>query len=681
MRLFIAEKPSVAQAIAHVLGINKNENGYIQCGYDKVTWCLGHMFEQVDPDLYMAEDIPHHPIHGKKLWRENDLPIIPKNWILQPYETAKTQLKIIGQLLKEATQIVHAGDPDREGQLLIDDVLEHFDCHHAVLRLWICAQDAISIRRGLAKLKDNNNYRGFGNAAQARRRADWLIGMNLSRAYTLRAHRGGSVALLTVGRVQTPTLAMVVERDRAIAAFKSAPYHLIKAVFKHGETLFLGHWCAQDRQHGFDDQGRFVDTDQADRLIALMTNHVAQVVDCQQVLKIKPPPCVVSLSDLTLIGSDQFGLSAEAVLESCQSLYEKHKLISYPRTDCCYLPESQHADAPHILDALKCVCPDFAHLIDRANPSLKSKTWDDTKLTAHHGIVPTMHKGNIMTLSDQERSIYHLIVRSYVAQFYLPHEYCTTSAVIDVAGERFEANARVVTCSGWYEVYTEPKEDDHNEDQEYKTLPLMKQGDAVQCIKVLRQDLKTKPPRQFTEGTLVRAMKTIHQLVTDPAQKKLLREGDGIGTSATRASIISELKQHQFLESKDKYIVSTTLGSTLIDGLPEMLTSPVLTALYERLLFEIEQGTLDVDRFIQKQELFVRDQVAQANKGVLKISGIKSVRQISENYHCLSCGKGLVHKAIQKPKRRFKTNFWSCSGYPLCRQTYPDIKGQPKYTH
>ena len=681
MRLFIAEKPSVAQAIACELGVIKREQGYIQCRRDKVTWCLGHMFEQVNPDLYMAEDVPNHPSSGKKIWRVDELPIIPEKWILQPYETAKTQLEIISQLLKEATQIVHAGDPDREGQLLIDDVLEYFDCCDAVLRLWVYAQDAVSIQRGLSKLKDNKNYVGFGKAAQARRRADWLIGMNLSRAYTLRAHRGGSVALLTVGRVQTPTLALVVERDRAIAAFKSAPYHLIKAVFKHGETLFLSHWCAQDRQHGFDDQGRFVDTNQADRLIDLMTNHGAQVVDCQQILKVKSPPCIFSLSDLTLIASNQFGLSAEAVFENCQSLYEKHKLISYPRTDCCYLPKSQHADAPRVLDALKYVCPDLAYLIDRANPSLQSKTWDDTKLTAHHGIVPTMHKGNIMALSDQEHSIYQLIVRSYVAQFYLPHEYCTTSVVIDVAGERFEANSRVVTCPGWYEVYKEPKEDDHDEDQEYKTLPLMKQGDAMQCVKVLRQDLKTKPPRQFTEGTLVQAMKTIHQFVTDPAQKKLLRDVDGIGTSATRANILSELKQHQFLELKGKYVVSTILGRTLIDALPEVVTSPVLTAIYERLLFDIEQGMLDVDRFVQTQEVFICDQVAQANNGVLKISGVKSVRQISENYHCLSCGKGLVHKAIQKPKRRFKTNFWSCSGYPLCRQTYPDIKGQPKYTH
>ena len=206
MRLFIAEKPSVAKAIASELGVTKKDNGYLYCGGDKVTWCFGHMLEQVEPDHYLSDDVPRHPQSGKKIWRIQELPIIPQQWIMQPCPNAKEQLAIIGRLLKEATQIVHAGDPDREGQLLIDEVLEYFNCSLPVLRFWVSAQDAVSIQRGLNTLQDNKAYRGFGGAAQARSRADWLIGMNLSRAYTLKAQRGGSLVLLTVGRVQNTHL-------------------------------------------------------------------------------------------------------------------------------------------------------------------------------------------------------------------------------------------------------------------------------------------------------------------------------------------------------------------------------------------------------------------------------------------------------------------------------------------
>jgi DNA topoisomerase-3 len=205
MRLFIAEKPSVAKAIAGELGVTSKGDGFIQCGDDTITWCFGHMLEQADPDAYTPDDVPTSPTTGKKLWRVEELPIIPATWIMKPRADAKQQLAVIGKLLKQASEVVNAGDPDREGQLLVDEVLEHFGSNNPVKRFWVSAQDSVSVQRGLAALKDNSQYHGWGAAAQARGRADWLIGMNLSRAYTLRAGRGGSRALLTVGRVQTPT--------------------------------------------------------------------------------------------------------------------------------------------------------------------------------------------------------------------------------------------------------------------------------------------------------------------------------------------------------------------------------------------------------------------------------------------------------------------------------------------
>lgn len=676
MRLFIAEKPSVAKAIASELGVTGKGDGYIECGQDKITWCFGHMLEQAEPDEYTADDAPRSPTTGKKLWRIEDLPIIPTTWIMRPREDAKQQLAIIGKLLKTASQIVNAGDPDREGQLLIDEVLVHFNSNKPVQRFWVNAQDAVSVQRGLAALKDNATYHGFGAAAQARGRADWLIGMNLSRAFTLRAQRGGSRVLLTVGRVQTPTLAIVVARDREIEAFKAIPFHTIQAHIQHANGTFIARWEAQEEQTGLDTEGRLVDTAVANALTERLNGKPGSIIEYKQEAKKKPHPRAYSLSDITLVASNKFGYSAADVLETCQSLYEA-KLTSYPRTDCNFLPESQHADASHVLAAVKHVNPEFASLIDGADASIKSKTWDDAKITAHHGIIPTMHQGSAEGLSDKERNIYDLIVRAYLAQFYPVYEYMSTIVVVDISDETFRASGQVVTRNGWRDVYIVDDADDDKEATDSQTLPTMQQSDDVQCLKALRNDAKTKPPARFTEGTLQRAMENIHKFVTEAEHKKMLRDGDGIGTSATRASIISELKRREFLETKGKQTISTALGRSLVDALPDVVKSPVLTALYERMLKGIEQGTSELDAFISKQEQFIRDQVTKANSGSVAIAGGKQMAKVSDIHQCKLCDSGLSRRASTKKKGMF---WWGCSNYPSCTQTYLDLKGKPDYS-
>lgn len=414
MRLFIAEKPSVAKAIAAELGITGKSDGFIRCGGDAITWCFGHMLEQAEPDEYLPGDVPVNPATGKKLWRVEDLPVIPATWIMRPRADAKQQLAVIGKLLGEASEVVNAGDPDREGQLLVDEILVHFGNKKPVLRYWASAQDSVSVKRALAALKDNSGYHSWGLAAQARGRADWLIGMNLSRAYTLRAQRGGSRTLLTVGRVQTPTLALVVARDREIEAFRPIPYHAIHVRIQHANGAFLARWEAKEEQGGLDNEGRLVDGSQADALVLALADRSGRIAQYRQEAKQKGHPRAYSLPDITLAASNKYGYTATEVLEACQSLYEQ-KLTSYPRTDCGYLPESQHADAPEVLAAVKQVNPWLAHLVDGADTTIKSKTWDDSKVTAHHGIVPTMHKGSAAGLSDQEKNIYDLIVRVYLA--------------------------------------------------------------------------------------------------------------------------------------------------------------------------------------------------------------------------------------------------------------------------
>lgn len=349
MRLFIAEKPSVAAALGEELGLSAKGEGYIECGRDKITWCFGHMLELAEPDEYTEADVPRNPKTDKKIWRVDELPIIPSTWIIKPKNEAKKQLKIIEQLLKKAGLIVNAGDSDREGQLLIDEILEYFDNQKPVLRLWVSAHDSISLQRGLSSMKDNTHYQGLSRAALSRSRADWLIGMNLSRAYTLSAQRGGSTTLLTVGRVQTPTLALVVAKDREIETFKAKDYHSIKAAFQVGAEAFLAVFHADEQQKGLDVEGRLVDATIANDIINQVTGQSGLISQYAQEPKQKNHPRAYSLSDITLSASQQWGYTALEVLEACQSLYETHKLTSYPRTDSGFLPTSQLSDAPKVL--------------------------------------------------------------------------------------------------------------------------------------------------------------------------------------------------------------------------------------------------------------------------------------------------------------------------------------------
>ena len=612
MRLFIAEKPSVARVIAAELGPVVKQEGHLRVGKDIITWCFGHMLEQAEPDHYTSDQIPRTK-SGKKRWRLQDLPIIPQQWVLLPKKESKKQLSVIGKLLKGAQVIVNAGDPDREGQLLVDEVLNHFKNRKPVQRFWVSAQDAVSIQRGLQRLRQNSDYLGWADAARARQRADWLIGMNLSRAYTLQAQKNaGGRALVTVGRVQTPTLALVVARDREIEAFKPVPYFTLEATLQHNNGAFQAKWQPKETQAGLDSEGRLIDAAIADQIKQRVEHQSGAIVSYQQQLKKAPHPTAFALSDITVLASSKYGLSADEVLKGCQALYETHKLTSYPRTDCGHLPESQHADAPAVLSALKKVNPELSDLIDSCDTRFKSHTWNDKKITAHHGIIPTMHVGNKHRLSANEKKLYELIVRAYIAQFYPYHEYLSTTVKSVVADEVFMARGRVTKVVGWKAVYQEGAVGQDQPKAAQQRIPVMAKGDKVDCTVLKRHDLMTKPPYHFTDGSLIRAMETIHRFVSNPEHKKLLREGDGIGTSATRASIITELKRRGFLVMQGKKVLSSPLGRSVVDSLPAAVTSPVLTALYERMLKGIEQGEAEIAQFMAKQEAFIQKQVIKA---------------------------------------------------------------------
>lgn len=614
MRLFIAEKPSVAKAIVAELGCVTRGDGFITCKDGSVvTWCFGHLLEQAEPDAYLPDDVPRTK-KGSKVWRFEDLPIYPKNWKLLPKNDkgVKKQLATIGKLLKKASLVVHAGDPDREGQLLVDEVLEHFRYTGRVQRFWVSAQDSASIRKGLTNLRDNETFDGMRLAALGRSRADWLLGMNLSRAYTLARQAQGKKELIAVGRVQTSTLALVAKRDVAIRDFKPVPYFVIKARLGGGKP-FTAVWEPEESQAGIDEQKRLVDRCIAAALQQrLKAVGQATVVRCSRTPKKIAQPKAFSLADIQLGASNQFGFSAEKTLNLCQSLYETHKATSYPRTDCSFLPESQYADAKNVLAAIAKTMPPLAGLVAKCDCSIQSPTWNDKKITAHHGIIPTQQAADGSKFSDEERKIYRLIAERYLSNFLPAHEYLACSIELRIATERFSAKGRLVTKPGWKVVTSAADED--KADDEGQALPELKSGLQLPVSGIDCEEERTKPPAAFTEGTLIRAMENIHQAVNDPQSKKFLKEGDGIGTPATRAAIIAELKRKKYLEVKGKKIVATELGLHLLQVVPDVMKNPVLTALFERILREVEAGNVPLDVFIEKQKQLVINELRRLRK-------------------------------------------------------------------
>ena len=390
MRLFIAEKPSLAQAIANGLGAGQKSNGCIEIGSDTVTWCFGHIMQQYEPDEYNE---------NYKKWRMEDLPIVPSVWKLKVAKDSAAQFKIIKELVAKADEIVNAGDPDREGQLLVDEVLEQLGNRKPVKRILLNALDEKSVKQALNNLRDNKDFQGLKNSALGRSRADWLLGMNLSRAYTLRARQAGyENTAISVGRVQTPTMALVVRREAEIENFKPVNYFTVQGIFKHGEEKFSAAWQMPDDLSGLDGEGRLVDRAATDSLLqklgGLPTSQ-GKIYAVQKSEKQEPQRLTYSLADLQVEAGKIYGYSPQQVLDTMQDLYEKRKLTSYPRSDCAYLPENQLADVETILGNLAaCGSAQIGELAQNADTSIRSRVWNDKKISAHHAIIPTRNKAD-----------------------------------------------------------------------------------------------------------------------------------------------------------------------------------------------------------------------------------------------------------------------------------------------
>ena len=500
--------------------------------------------------------------------------------------------------------------------------------------------------------------------------------MNLSRAYTIAARRAGHDRLvLPIGRVKTPTLALVVRREREIENFKPATYYLLDATFRHAKSgeSFRARWKPSEERTPLDPEGRLVDENAARSALASFGAEPqdAKVTRYERKKKEEPPPLPFSLSALQVLAGKRYGYEPQQVLDTAQKLYEE-KLTSYPRSDAEYLPVSQHKDAAKILGNLAALEEsELGAWAKAADAKQKSRAWNDAKISAHHAIIPTTVPVNLARLSAVEKNIYELIARAYIAQFYPNYVYDQTKVEVTYHGELFTASGRTERAAGWRALYRTGKseaEDAEKEDEESAVLPPMKKGDAADYVSADLGTRQTKPPSRFTPATLLQGMKEIHKYVKDEAAKKMLRDVSGIGTEATRASIIEDLIRRKFLHAagKKKVLTPTAEAYLLIDALPDTMTYPDATAIWEDRLHSMAQGEGTPEEFLAGQAAFARDLCAAALTA--KIAGVEGIR-------CPACGHGIMQKRKGK-----HGDFWGCSAFPQCRMTANDVGGRPDFT-
>lgn len=595
MRLFIAEKPSLARAIADVLPKpHQKREGFIQCGeQDYVTWCIGHLLEQAEPEVY-------NPVF--KQWRLEHLPIMPEQWQLIPKNNTQKQLTIVLKLIAQADQLINAGDPDREGQLLVDEVINYANLatekRQQTLRCLINDLNPSAVKKALQKLRHNNDFIPLAISALARSRADWLYGINMTRAYTLYGQRAGYRGVLSVGRVQTPVLGLIVRRDREIENFTPKDFYELQAEISASDDssdTFTALWQpSQACEEYQDEDGRVVSLALAENVARRINQQVATVNSYSENIEKELVPLPYALSTLQIDAGKQYGYSAQQVLDICQRLYEVHKVITYPRSDCRYLPEQHFNERQQVVEALQRRSSLYQEMPDSINMAHKNRCWNDKKVDAHHAIIPTANNREIR-LSQQEQQIYDLIARQYLMQFCQDAEYRKTKIHLTIAGGQFIAQARGLQVAGWKSLLGK---DEQSEDS--SPLPQLNEGQQLFCQKGSVITKQTKPPKYFTDATLLAAMTGIARFVQDKELKKILRETDGIGTEATRAGIIELLFKRQFIRKKGRNIISTETGRALIDVLPESATLPDMTAHWEAMLTQISQKKATYHFFMQQ---------------------------------------------------------------------------------
>ncbi len=567
----LCEKPSVGRDVARVLGADKKGEGCLYGGGYVVTWGFGHlaspaMPEEIDPNW--------------KKWSFSTLPMLPEDIPLKVLPSGKKQFSIIRSLFLDprVVSLICATDAGREGELIFRRIYQLTGCRKPVMRLWISSMTDQAIRQGFRELKPMSDYDGLYKSANCRAEADWLVGMNGSRAFTLRYD-----ALLSVGRVQTPTLSLLVKRKKEIEAFRPEDYYEVRADFGDHEGLYIK-----------DGVSRIAKKEEAEAIAAQVRGKPARVSSVRVEEKRQPPPYLYDLTTLQREANARFGLTAAKTLETAQSLYEKHKLLTYPRTDSRHLPQDQR---PVVLRLLQGLPEGLCSLLPQPLREPGGRVFDDSKVSDHHALLPT-GRTPPANLTQAESQIYELVTRRLAAAFMDDYRYEQTEVVTECAGYAFMSRGRVVLDEGWQRacppVRVKSKEDAEDE----KALPRLKQGEIRQTRGAKVQRKQTKPPSPYTENTLLDAMEHAGRFVTDERLRQQLKER-GLGTPSTRAATLERLIEVGYVVRRKRSLLATDKGEKLIEAVPWQLASPETTGRWEKGLKDIESGTMDPGRFME----------------------------------------------------------------------------------
>ncbi len=719
MHLYIAEKPSLGRAIAAALpGPQQKGQGWIRCGRGEdaitVSWCIGHLLEPAEPARYNP---------AWKKWRLEHLPMFPEQWQLMPKEGVRQQLQVLQSLIRKADIITHAGDPDREGQLLVDEVIRYVGTKAQVQRILINDLTPAAVARAIANPRDNRDFRRLSHSALARQRADWLYGINLTRYYTLSYQQQGKDGVYSVGRVQTPVLGLVVHRDSTIENFEPRPFYRIDARFHSQEedsdqSRFTARWHPDSRyQDSLDEDNRLLDRSVAEQICASVQGRPGTITESRFRDRPEAPPLPLSLSVLQIEAGRLFRMGAKEVLDTAQNLYERHQLITYPRSDCHYLPEGHFAQREQVVHAIGRVAGDLAQACQQSDLSRRTAAWNDRRVDAHHAIIPTTRSSARGKLTAAETRVYDLISRYYLMQFAGDAVHREGRLRVRVGDHEFRATETAVLEPGWK--HLELKLREQRTEPEKSPLPRLEQGEPVLCENSGVTERTTQPPKHFTDATLLAAMTNIARFVSDPALRKTLRETDGLGTEATRAAIIDTLFKREYLYRDSRHIRATDKGKALIQALPESVSTPDRTAVWEATLESIRHGEGDPRKFLDSLREEIRSFISRPAGVSDRSEPAQTPPLPAGQVHCPKCRAPMTERngkfgrfyactrypdctgtrpiedsapsdgSGQKPipcphcfsplvRRKGKKGwFWGCSNFPACRQTLDDDNGKP----
>ena len=606
MIVCIAEKPSVARDIAKIIGATQAKDGYMEGNGYQVTWTFGHLCTLKEPQDYTEK---------WKFWRLEDLPMVPSSFGIKliDQQSSKKQFHTIERLVQNCTEVINCGDAGQEGELIQRWVLLKAKCNVPIKRLWISSLTEEAIKEGFSKLVDSTKYDNLYKAGSARAIGDWMLGMNATRLFTVKFGRGK--ATFSIGRVQTPTLSMIVQRHKEIEAFVTDEYWELKTTYR--ETEFT---ATIDRIRS---------KEKAEKGLEYLKQHNFEITSFEQKEGKEGNPRLFDLTALQVEANRKYAFTADETLRGIQNLYEK-KLVTYPRVDTTYLSEDIHAKIPGILQAMKPYERLIAPLLQKPIP--KSKVvFDDKKVTDHHAIIPTGEFPQGLPLN--EKQIYDLIAKRFIAVFYPECKVSNTTVLGKVGQVEFKATGKQIIEPGWREVYSNDKQGESDKKGEEETvMPHFEEGESGPHEPKVHQG-KTSPPKYYTEATLLRAMETAGKQVEDEEMRELLKD-NGIGRPSTRANIIETLFRRKYIERKKKNIVPTQTGVDLIDTIQnELLKSPELTGNWERKIRLIEKGEYELDTF--KQELVqmvseLTEEVIFNTKRLIAIAPEKPVEVVKE---------------------------------------------------